>query len=444
MKKKFIIPLIVSAMTACTLLFVGCTQKQKAPEELLAGAFDFYKDAIIQTDIAKTIQTALTDGVITVSGQEGDESAVTTKYSLSEGVIVFANEELEHPLGVNLLTFKEDFPTSVFGVQGANILEIDEKQQNTLLSTFDDVLSYINKEQKAPDILDSILDYSTLSAEYNVEAIIDGSGIKADKLTMTMTKAQLFDLARKAIRSIDESVQEPLVTLFEMLTWDEYDSLEQIVIDMLDEEFKHVAKDDTAVSIQMLLDKKYNAALQVVIEIKNSKFVITAGTDPTNITEINLSITVDGKTETAIFSIDKDSITDTYTFKYQDKDKHDVGLFFEIDKAHCTFNIYAFEGSAKEVMQSYKYKLTTDSLTISYTEDDICFDVTFNTKAESLGEYKNILFLSEDEARTIVEQLNPSLDYDDDFDFDWDWDFDSDEEWWNENPSVPDVDTEGE
>jgi hypothetical protein len=454
--KKVLSLLLVAVMVVGML--AGCSGKEKDPKELFVNALNKYHDAVEDNAVVKLLKDAATGGSVQAIVTEGEgETAQTmdvTAYLnetgdaasmvlntamngkdinvqllLDKNKVVVGSPIFTKQIGLDFTKAKENFPTSLFGTKGLNLLDLDEESEKELLKYFDELTEMMPQEKKNVDLyqllLTTLTDNATFTADTKTPVTIDGKEVKNTTVTATITKNNIKSIANKLVTELElqEYVDSTLEQLNELAKYDVEDGEEPVVYktlnDVINEEFKDKGDEDVVFTIKMVLDTKHDAIM--VLELIGEETVkVEFGADPTNITKIVISypteeLPVDSaepitKIEKAIINIKKSSTHVEYELLNEEQN----GLALVINKAHkeVTFTEIKEGKTQADNAYSFKYDLTADKLSVTFTDEEdgevMSLTLVVTAKAESpvkFDNYLDLLTMSKDDLQQLLNDF---------------------------------------
>lgn len=476
--KKILSIMLALVLCVSMVALVGCQPKPepKTAEGLLRTALGHY-EKILQDNKAlsiinqsmdggsiglnvKTPEVENDSGITTVGGTEATNINLTmypdktnNKFSLVFGVqqgeldmnaqlgvngtqLVIGSSMLDEAYGIDLKTMKEKFPTSIFGTQGLNLLELTEEDEAELLNAIDEAL---NKSTTINDVdvyklfIDSLVKYGDLTLTEKTPALVYGETVESDLVTVTLTKGDLKAIAKDMVDAF--GMQESLDELFKQ--YNEMAEEEQQFANLdavIDELLKDYANDAVVVDIKMNLDMKHSAIMYADVKIgANMYMMITVGANPAKAEKVTIAMHTDEGSDTMVINIKDD--TAEYKLEFVDEEGKNGGAIV-VDRAHQTLALYSIEDGQRTEEFKLKYELTDDKLDLIFDYEGVDMTLTFKSKDTSpvkFDNYTDILDMTMEEMEELVAKLQeqfPSTepDFDDDFEDDWydepDWDKD--------------------
>lgn len=476
--KKILSIMLALVLCVSMVALVGCQPKPepKTAEGLLRTALGHY-EKILQDNKAlsiinqsmdggsiglnvKTPEVENDSGITTVGGTEATNINLTmypdktnNKFSLVFGVqqgeldmnaqlgvngtqLVIGSSMLDEAYGIDLKTMKEKFPTSIFGTQGLNLLELTEEDEAELLNAIDEAL---NKSTTINDVdvyklfIDSLVKYGDLTLTEKTPALVYGETVESDLVTVTLTKGDLKAIAKDMVDAF--GMQESLDELFKQ--YNEMAEEEQQFANLdavIDELLKDYTNDAVVVDIKMNLDMKHSAIMYADVKIgANMYMMITVGANPAKAEKITIAMHTDEGSDTMVINIKDDAAE--YKLEFVDEEGKNGGAIV-VDRAHQTLALYSIEDGQRTEEFKLKYELTDDKLDLIFDYEGVDMTLTFKSKDTSpvkFDNYTDVLDMTMEEMEELVAKLQeqfPSTepDMDNDFEDDWydepDWDKD--------------------
>lgn len=476
--KKILSIMLALVLCVSMVALVGCQPKPepKTAEGLLRTALGHY-EKILQDNKAlsiinqsmdggsiglnvKTPEVENDSGITTVGGTEATNINLTmypdktnNKFSLVFGVqqgeldmnaqlgvngtqLVIGSSMLDEAYGIDLKTMKEKFPTSIFGTQGLNLLELTEEDEAELLNAIDEAL---NKSTTINDVdvyklfIDSLVKYGDLTLTEKTPALVYGETVESDLVTVTLTKGDLKAIAKDMVDAF--GMQESLDELFKQ--YNEMAEEEQQFANLnavIDELLKDYTNDAVVVDIKMNLDMKHSAIMYADVKIgANMYMMITVGANPAKAEKVTIAMHTDEGSDTMVINIKDDAAE--YKLEFVDEEGKNGGAIV-VDRAHQTLALYSIEDGQRTEEFKLKYNLTDDKLDLIFDYEGVDMTLTFKSKDTSpvkFDNYTDVLDMTMEEMEELVAKLQeqfPSTepDFDDDFEDDWydepDWDKD--------------------
>jgi hypothetical protein len=470
--KKILAVLLAVVMVIGVLSLSGCKAKQKEPQELFMNALQMYEDAIEKNEVVKLLTDACTAGSVSVNmksyedavvgdinfdmtaymDQAGNASSVVIKMTanestydaqllLSDKKVVLASSLIKDAYGVDLESAVKNFPTSIFGTKGDNILDLTEEDEAEVLKVLQDAIDAM--KDNANDIdLDKTMDdlfikYAKFAADYDVESDVRGEKVKSNVVHATMTKTAVKSMVNELVDALEakEVVDELLKSYNEMANvdgvLDEDAKVLHSLNDVVDEVFDKYQDGENVISIDMVLDTKYDAIMSMITSVGNNAVKVVVGKNPREIKQVDLAVTTDGETENLTLTIE-DGSTST---KYKMVDDEQTGVVITIDEARKKVTLESLhEGKIdEEETYSFDYNLADGVLSLAFDVEDAEMTMTITIKANDKSpvkhtEFKDFLTMSADELEELIAELKPLIEtfipsepeYDEDFDDEWD------------------------
>lgn len=476
--KKILSIMLALVLCVSMVALVGCQPKPepKTAEGLLRTALGHY-EKILQDNKAlsiinqsmnggsiglnvKTPEVENNSGITTVGGTEATNINLTmypdktnNKFSLVFGVqqgeldmnaqlgvngtqLVIGSSILDEAYGIDLKTMKEKFPTSIFGTQGLNLLELTEEDETELLNAIDEAL---NKSTTINDVdvynlfIDSLVKYGDLTLTEKTPALVYGETVESDLVTVTLTKGDLKAIAKDMVDAF--GMQESLDELFKQ--YNEMAEEEQQFANLdavIDELLKDYTNDAVVVDIKMNLDMKHSAIMYADVKIgANMYMMITVGANPAKAEKVTIAMHTDEGSDTMVINIKDDAAE--YKLEFVDEEGKNGGAIV-VDRAHQTLALYSIEDGQRNEEFKLKYNLTDDKLDLIFDYEGVDMTLTFKSKDTSpvkFDNYTDVLDMTMEEMEELVAKLQeqfPSDDYDDDLDDDGWY---GDEDWYDED-----------
>lgn len=476
--KKILSIMLALVLCVSMVALVGCQPKPepKTAEGLLRTALGHY-EKILQDNKAlsiinqsmdggsiglnvKTPEVENDSGITTVGGTEATNINLTmypdktnNKFSLVFGVqqgeldmnaqlgvngtqLVIGSSMLDEAYGIDLKTMKEKFPTSIFGTQGLNLLELTEEDEAELLNAIDEALNKsttINNVDVYKLFIDSLVKYGDLTLTEKTPALVYGETVESDLVTVTLTKGDLKAIAKDMVDAF--GMQESLDELFKQ--YNEMAEEEQQFANLdavIDELLKDYANDAVVVDIKMNLDMKHSAIMYADVKIgANMYMMITVGANPAKAEKVTIAMHTDEGSDTMVINIKDDAAE--YKLEFVDEEGKNGGAIV-VDRAHQTLALYSIEDGQRTEEFKLKYNLTDDKLDLIFDYEGVDMTLTFKSKDTSpvkFDNYTDVLDMTMEEMEELVAKLQeqfPSTepDVDNDFEDDWydepDWDKD--------------------
>ena len=445
-------------------MLAGCNAK-KDPAELFVNAFNMYHDAIENNAIVKLFNQATTGGSVAVkmeSGEGEDKTvmALTTylnaagntssfilnieadgqkldaQMTLNQQKVTMGTSMLKDAYGIDLEKAKENFPTSLFGTKGANILELDEEDEAELLAALDELTAAMKKEAKKVDLyqllMNALKENATFVADTKTPVTIDGKEVKNTTVTATLTKNNMKSIINKLVTELEaqELVDEFLKTYNETAKseaeWSgeeakTYENMNAVI----DAMFEDKGDEDVVLTMKMVLDTKHDAMMMFEVTAEET-IKVEFGADPKNITKVVVSYPTEEypvdstepitKIEKLTINIKKGSTS----AEYQMLDEDGNGLTLVINKAHKEITFAEVQEGKVQSDDAYsvKYELNDNMFSFTMTDEGdewsnpSTITVTITAKAESPvkhDNYKDLLTLTEEDLEKLVEELTPFL-----------------------------------
>ncbi|MBQ8806268.1 MAG: hypothetical protein IJZ68_07285 [Bacteroidaceae bacterium] len=460
---KKVLSLLLAVVMMVGML-AGCNAK-KDPAELFVNALNMYHDAVEENALVKLMNQAAEGGSVAVkmeSGEGEDKTVVNmTTYlnaagnaaslvlnieaegqkidaqmTLNQKKVTLGTSLLKDAYGIDLEKAKENFPTSLFGTKGANMLELDEESEAELLAALDEFATAMKKEAKDVDLYDVLMnalkENATFAADTKTPVTIDGKEVKNTTVTATMTKNNVKSIVNKMIAELEaqELVDEFLTQYNEEAKAEaEWSGEEAVTYEnmnaVIDAMFEDKGDEDVVLTMKMVLDAKHDAIM--IFEVTAEETVkVELGADPKNVTKVVVSYPTEEypvdstepvtKVEKLTIDIKKSSTSDEY--KMLDEDGN--GLTVVINKAHkeVTFAAVEENKTLSDDAYSFKYELTDKLFSFTMTDEGdewnepSTITVTVNAKAESPvkhDNYKDLLTMTEEDFQKLMEELAPIL-----------------------------------
>lgn len=481
--KKIIAMVLAVIMVIGIASLSGCKAKQKEPQELFMNALQMYNDAIEKNEVMKLMSDASKQGSVSVNAQIqpdselGDIGIDLTTYMdqadnassivlnlktgedtynaqllLSDKKIVLASNLIKNAYGVDLESAVKNFPTSIFGTKGDNILNLTEEDEAEVLKVLQDAVdamkntpSDINLDKTIDDLF---VKYAKFAADYDVESDVRGEKVKSNVVHATMTKTALKSMVNEMvdIMGAKEAVDELLKTYNEMANVDgisDEDAKElKSLNDVIDELFDKYQDAETVIAFDMVLDTKYDAIMSLTTTVGPDTIKMVVGKNPREIKQVDFSITIDGETTKLTLTIDEGSTSTKYKLVDEEQD----GVVVTIDEARKKVTLEPLnEGKVEEEdAYSFGYNLGDGVLSLVFDVEDAEMTLTVTIKANDKSpvkhtDFKDFLTMSIEDMETLINELQPYIDalspdepeYDEDFDDEWtdNWETEWDDEW---------------
>ncbi|MBO5077864.1 MAG: hypothetical protein J5584_09750 [Clostridia bacterium] len=223
MKKAFIIVLTL-VLAAGMIMFAGCKKTKNLPaDKLMTAAMSQTLDTMETKFAIDEARNMLKNGMFTFSIDIEDPEDPSQKFGmdlfLKDNKLVFNMDGAEKAIGIDFGAFAENFPKSILGTKGDNMLNIDSKTEQSII----DIVEKLVKEKDvdySEKITDFVKEHGTMNAEYSVKTKVGGEDKMVNKLTVSFNKTQV-EAAGKAI--VKELQDNPLMSLFGMMQLSEDD-----------------------------------------------------------------------------------------------------------------------------------------------------------------------------------------------------------------------------
>lgn len=483
---KILSTVLVAILLISTIVLTGC-QKEEDPATLLIDAFEVYHDAVKNNAVLKVINDATSNGAIglKVVQNTSDDSATTVdmtayldaaksnvglvlnaeaqgqkidvKMLLTPQKLVAGTSLLKDAYGLDIEKAQENFPKSLFGTQGANMLNITAEQEQEVLKALKELADAMKQETKTVDLyqlfIDALRANATFTADSKEPINVQGAQVKGTTVTATLTKGNVKTLVNEIITKAEltEAIDQILEIVNTATTTKPYTNPGTIGIvegasqatfksmnDVLDKMFEDKKDEDTVLTLKAALDNKHNAIMRLDFIADDGTFAIEFGEDPANITKVVLSYTAAESKETTDENLDLahddepkkltiDIKDDATSAKYTILDDEKTGLVVDIDKAHKKVTLTAMDkGEADtEGAYSFTYELTDKLFALTFTEDgdkaasDVLATVvptTLTLRFESgvtspvkYDDYKDLLTMTEEDFQALMTELAPYL-----------------------------------
>lgn len=475
--KKILSIMLALILCVSMVALVGCQPPEpKTAEGLLRTALGHYEKIIKDNKALSIINQSMDGGSIGLNiktPEVENDSAITTvggtestninltmypdktnnKFSLAFGVqqgeldinaqlgingtqLVIGSSMLDEAYGIDLKNMKEKFPTSIFGTQGLNLLELTEEDETELLNAIDEALNKsttINNVDVYKLFIDSLVKYGDLTLTEKTSALVYGETVESDLVTVTLTKGDLKAIAKDMVDAF--GMQESLDELFKQYNEMAEEGQQFANLDaVIDELLKDYTNDAVVVDIKMNLDMKHSAIMYADVKIgANMYMMITVGANPAKAEKITIAMHTDEGSDTMVINIKDDAAE--YKLEFVDEEGKNGGAIV-VDRAHQTLALYSIEDGQRTEEFKLKYELTDDKLDLMFDYEDVNVALTFKAKDTSpvkFDDYTDILDMSMEEMEELVAKLQeqfPSDDYEDDLD---DEDWYGDEDWYDED-----------
>ncbi len=460
---KKVLSLLLAVVMMVGML-AGCNAK-KDPAELFVNALNMYHDAVEENALVKLMNQAAEGGSVAVkmeSGEGEDKTVIDmTTYlnaagnaaslvlnieaegqkidaqmTLNQKKVTLGTSLLKDAYGIDLEKAKENFPTSLFGTKGANMLELDEESEAELLAALDEFATAMKKEAKDVDLYDVLMnalkENATFAADTKTPVTIDGKEVKNTTVTATLTKNNVKSIVNKMIAELEaqELVDEFLTQYNEEAKAEaEWSGEEAVTYEnmnaVVDAMFEGKGDEDVVLTMKMVLDAKHDAIM--IFEVTAEETIkVELGADPKNVTKVVISYPTEEypvdstepvtKVEKLTIDIKKGSTSE----EYQILDEKGNGLTLVINKAHKEVTFTAVEEGKAQADEAYsfKYELTDNLFSFTMTDEGdewtepSTVTVTVTAKAESPvkhDNYKDLLTMTEEDFQKLMEELAPIL-----------------------------------
>ena len=337
---------------------------------------------------------------------------------------------------------KEKFPTSIFGTEGLNLLELTKEDEAELLNAIEEALNKsttVNNVDVYKLLVDSIVKYGDLTLTENTPALVYGETVDSDLVTVTLTKGDLKAITKDLVAAL--GMQESLDELFKQYNDMAEEDQQFANLDaVIDELLKDYTNDAVVVDIKMNLDMKHSAVMYAEVKVgPNMYMMITVGANPAKVEKITVAMHTDEGSDTLVINIKDDAAE--YKLEFVDEAGKNGGAIV-VDRAHQTLALYSIEDGQRTEEFKLKYDLTDDKLDLIFDYEGVDVTLTFKAKDTSpvkFDDYTDILDMTMEEMEELVAKLQeqfPSTDPDwDDEDWEDDWDdgWYGDDNWYDED-----------
>ncbi len=447
--KKIISLLLVIVMAVGVLALTGCSGK-KDPAELFINAFNTYNDAIKKHDLYKIATEALKGGSLTVGLETTAEDeelkvngtlyfdetgkAISLKadaamgenqfdaaFLLNNEKLVIGSSLLGNAYGIDISKAKENFPTSLFGTKGLNMMGLTEEDEQEILKAFDELNAAFNKEQKDVDLYalytEALKKHADFTLEEKATYKINEEDVKSNIVTAALTKADIKAIMNDIVTGADlqDTLKDLLDTYNESAKaeaemWGEtaitYASLNDIVDEML--EGKN--EEDVVLTIKLALDTKHDAIMAMELNADKSKLQIILGKDVKKLSNIKFIMTDNEEVSELNITIKDEPAR--YAIEMLDKELN--GLTIVVDRAHkeCTMTPVTKGEPDTDNAVTFGYELSADALKLTFDIEGDKMTLTLKAKDESpikYTDYKDLLTMSEEDMNKLMEELEPYL-----------------------------------
>jgi hypothetical protein len=474
MKTKRIISIaLVVVMCFCAVAMTGCS-KDMEPSERFFDALSKYEEAVTSNNLYKVLSSCGTNGSIGISAKAEDldidlnatiymneasksasavvdfkssEQDFNVSLGLNNKQMVIASKLIEEKYGMNLENVATDFPKSIFGTQGANLLGLTEEIESELLAQLKEIIDTLNAEQEEIEgtyFKDLFIKYATFETD-ETPYVIHGEETENITVTATIKKPEIKQLIKELTEKA-KVTDEDIAQLIDVVSDSnpEFENVKTLdgLLDKMLEDFQDT---DTILSIALVLDEKTNGIMAFEVEAGlEYEIIVTLSADPENIEKVAVICKSEG--DTSKYSI---KITDDAT-KYcleVEKEGEEEKVIINCDKAHKTITLNTTGEDAEEIILNYT--LSESEFSLATDADGVALKFTFKSKDESpvdFNNFKDILKLSAEEFTKLAEDLQkllpeyePELEPDSDEDVDLgndDFDFEFDEDGFLENPDA--------
>ena len=214
MKKALVIVLTI-VLAASMIMFAGCKKIKKLPaDKLMTAAMSKTLDTVETKLAADEARNMLKNGLFTFSIDIENPEDPSQKYSigmyLKNHKLAVKMGGMEKAIGIDLGAFGDNFPKSIFGTKGDNLMNIDGEAERQIIEIVDQII----KEQDidfSDKITDFVKEHGAMKADYAVKTKVGGEDKIVNKLTVTFDKKQM----ETALKDITEKLNDnPLMSMF--------------------------------------------------------------------------------------------------------------------------------------------------------------------------------------------------------------------------------------
>ena len=222
--KKALIIVLTLVLAAGMLLMAGCKKRGTVlpPDKLMTEAMSQTLDAVEAKLSAEDARRMLKNGLFTFSISLGDpeeDESFAVDVFLKNHKVVLKTDGLGKAIGIDLGAFKDNFPGSIFGTKGDNLLNINAETESKVIEVVEKLVKDLDIDF-SEDITKSVKEHATLTSKYSVKTTVGGEEKLVNTLNITMTKTQVEEFAKELVSKTKDN---PLISMFGVLPQSEND-----------------------------------------------------------------------------------------------------------------------------------------------------------------------------------------------------------------------------
>ena len=452
LKSKFII--VLAFVLAAVTVFGGCKKKQTT-EQKLASAMEQTVEAAKKKTALLGSGMDLSNGLITVSIEIGEEDGINLKALYKNKKIVIDPGKLGSALGIDLGKAADKFEKSAFGTKGANLTNITEEEQKEAIETLRALAESLDGiGNAAENVVDMIKKYATMSTDYNKTVELESGSKKVDIVSIGLTAGQIEEFV-KEFNEKYEFLETMIAVPFEYEA--EEGKENELMVDaklytdtksseILGGNFKFIDVDgDDDLEIKLDVNKTADSVTYKLVETGNGEGIRFGITNKDNVETITVTL-LKGDEENEVVKFVADGTAkklgiysggsklielDYEVERYADNRVKSFSLSLDLSQVVNMFSAFTSSGYVED---DYYYDdddlgyddgdWDYDDGDLGYDDDDWGYDddytgnsggilgmlsgkITFSYNAEGeLPEFKDIFDMSEDEVKELVSSVN--------------------------------------
>ena len=215
--KKALIIVLTLVLAASMLMFAGCKKAKKLPaDKMMTAALSRTLDTVETKLAADEARQMLKNGLFTFSIEIENPEDPTQKVGINAFLknhkFAFKMDGMEKAIGIDLGAFRDNFPKSMFGTKGDNMMGLDTDSEKQII----EIVEQLVKEQDidfSEDITKFVKEHGTMNAEYSVKSKVGGEDKIVNKLSVSFNKKQLEAAGKDIMKELKNS---PLAAMFPM------------------------------------------------------------------------------------------------------------------------------------------------------------------------------------------------------------------------------------